>query len=58
MDDTFSTQQDVTLTVDAPGVLENDSDVDGDTLTAVLLAGPISGSLTLNSNGSFTYSDD
>ncbi len=55
VDDTFSTQQDVTLTVDAPGVLENDSDVDGDTLTAVLLAGPISGSLTLNSNGSFTY---
>jgi len=44
-----------TLTVAAPGVLGNDSDVDGDTLTAVLATGPTSGSLTLNGEGSFSY---
>ena len=35
------------------GVLANDQDVDGDTLTAVLDAGP--STLTLNADGSFTY---
>src|SRR5204863_219821 len=42
-------------TVGAPGVLSNDSDVDGDSLTAVLVTGPSHGTLTLNANGSFTY---
>jgi VCBS repeat-containing protein len=41
--------------VAAPGVLGNDSDPDGDPLTAVLVAGPSHGSLTLNANGSFSY---
>ena len=41
--------------VTAPGVLANDTDVDGDPLTAVLVAGPAHGTLTLNANGSFTY---
>ncbi|MER9397476.1 Ig-like domain-containing protein [Mesorhizobium sp. M0615] len=36
-------------------VLANDSDVDGDTLTPVLVAGPTNGTLTLNPDGSFTY---
>jgi VCBS repeat-containing protein len=53
--DSFGTSENTTLTVAAPGVLGNDSDVDGDALTAVLVAGPSNGSLTLNSNGSFTY---
>src|SRR5207249_3077955 len=44
-----------TLNVVAPGVLANDSDVDGDTLIAVLVSQPTHGSLTLNSNGSFSY---
>ena len=39
------------LTVAAPGVLGNDSDPDGDPLTAVLVSGPSHGSLTLNANG-------
>ena len=39
----------------APGVLANDTDADGDTLTAVLVAGPANGTLTLNADGSFTY---
>src|SRR5205809_821864 len=36
------------LTVIAPGVLANDSDVDGDTLSAVLVSGPSHGTLNLN----------
>jgi Bacterial Ig domain/K319L-like, PKD domain len=44
-----------TLTVSAPGVLGNDSDPDGDSLTAVLGSGPSSGTLNLSANGSFTY---
>ena len=36
-------------------MLANDTDADGDTLTAVLVTGPSHGSLTLNANGSFTY---
>jgi uncharacterized delta-60 repeat protein len=53
--DAFATSENATLTVGAPGILTNDSDPDGDTLTAVLVSGPSHGSLTLNSNGSFTY---
>jgi hypothetical protein len=45
-----------TLTVDAAGgVLANDADVEGDALTAVLVSGPANGTLTLNADGSFTY---
>jgi VCBS repeat-containing protein len=36
-------------------VLDNDSDPDGNPLTAVLVTGPSDGSLTLNANGSFSY---
>ena len=48
--DSYSTAEDTTLTVAAPGVLGNDSDPDGDPLTAVLVTGPSHGSLTLNGN--------
>ncbi len=51
----YSIAEDNTLVVAGPGVLGNDSDGDGDTLTAVLVSGTSHGSLTLNSNGSFTY---
>ena len=37
------------------GVLANDFDLDGDTLTAVLVTGPSHGTLQLQANGSFTY---
>jgi VCBS repeat-containing protein len=55
-DDAFSLDQGTTLTVDAAtGVLVNDSDIDGDTLSAAVVSGPASGTLTLNTDGSFSY---
>lgn len=54
-DDDYSVDEDTTLTISAAGVLGNDSDVDGDSLTAAVVAGPSHGSLTLNSDGSFSY---
>jgi VCBS repeat-containing protein len=53
--DSYSTAEDTTLTVAAPGVLGNDGDLDGDALNAALVSGPAHGSLTLNANGGFTY---
>ncbi len=55
VNDAYATDEDTTLSVTAPGVLGNDSDVDGDTLTAVLQAGPAHGTLTLNADGSLNY---
>jgi VCBS repeat-containing protein len=54
----YSTDEDTPLTVPAPGVLGNDTDPDGDSLNAVLQSGPGDGTLSLNSNGSFTYTPD
>ncbi|MDD2499194.1 MAG: cadherin-like domain-containing protein [Geobacter sp.] len=53
--DSYSTTQDTVLTVAAPGVLANDSDPEGATLTAQKVTNPAHGTVTLNSNGSFTY---
>jgi PKD repeat protein len=55
VNDSYSTNEDTPLTVAAPGVLGNDSDIDGNPLTAVLVSGPGNGTLTLNSDGSFSY---
>ncbi|GAB5407081.1 MAG: hypothetical protein Aurels2KO_53120 [Aureliella sp.] len=57
-DNSYTLDQDTTLTIDAPGVLGNDSDIDGDDLTASLVTGPASGSLTLSADGSFAYTPD
>src|SRR5262249_20318700 len=54
-DDAFSTDEDTPLTVNAPGVLGNDTDVEGDSLTAALVSGPAHGTLALNADGSSTY---
>jgi hypothetical protein len=43
------------LTVPAPGVLGNDTDVNGNPLSAVLVSGPSNGTLTLHTDGSFVY---
>ena len=56
--DTYSTNQDTQLVVTLPGVLENDSDADGDTLTAFWVSDPTHGNLALNENGSFNYLPD
>jgi CSLREA domain-containing protein len=55
VDDAYSTGEDMLLSLPAPGVLGNDSDVDGDSLTANLLTGPSYGTLVQNADGSFTY---
>jgi len=54
-DESYSVLQGSALSVAAPGVLANDTDVDSSSLTAVIVTPPSSGALTLNSNGSFTY---
>lgn len=54
--DSYAANEDTALIVNAQGgVLTNDTDVNSDVLTAVLQQGPQHGTLTLNANGSFTY---
>jgi len=55
VNDTYSVAAGTTLTVPAPGVLGNDSDLDKDPLVAVLVSTTNHGALTLNANGSFSY---
>lgn len=55
VDDAYTMAEKETLTIAAPGVLDNDSDVDGDTLTATLVDTVQNGTLTLNADGSFVY---
>jgi hypothetical protein len=43
------------LQVEKPGVLENDTDEDGDALSVLLITDVSNGSLTLNEDGSFIY---
>lgn len=57
-DDSFATNEDTPLVVSAAGVLANDTDLDGDALSAAMVTAPTHGSLTLNSDGSFTYTPD
>jgi hypothetical protein len=54
-DDAYETDEDVVLNIAAPGVLGNDGDVDGDTLTASIETGPAQGSAMVNLDGSFSY---
>ncbi|MDF1500532.1 MAG: cadherin-like domain-containing protein [Anaerolineales bacterium] len=44
--------------MEAPGVLANDADPDGDEITAVLDQGPSHGELVLNADGSFQYTPE
>src|SRR5204862_4432120 len=55
VNDNYTTPEDRQLTVAAAGVLANDSDVDGDTLSAILVTQPTHGVLTWNTNGGFIY---
>jgi hypothetical protein len=54
--DSYTAQAGTPFTVSAPGVLTNDmAGAGGGSLTATLVSGPANGTLTLNVNGSFTY---
>lgn len=53
--DSFGVIKDHTLNVNAPGVLLNDHDADGDPLTAIPGTGAAHGVVTLAANGSFSY---
>jgi hypothetical protein len=55
VNDAYTVKENTVLTVAKPGVLANDSDADGDVLTAALVNGVSNGNLTLNTDGSFTY---
>jgi VCBS repeat-containing protein len=55
--DTLTVDQNSSLTLAAPGILSNDTDVDGETLSAVRVSGtgPSSGTLVLNASGALNY---
>ena len=53
--DIFTGTEEMTLIVDAPGVLGNDEDIDGDLLSATLETAPGLGDLILASDGGFVY---
>jgi VCBS repeat-containing protein/parallel beta-helix repeat protein len=53
--DGFNASEDSALTVPAAGVRENDTDLDGDSISVILVSGPNNGTLTLNPDGSFSY---
>ncbi|UJW92748.1 Ig-like domain-containing protein [Vibrio parahaemolyticus] len=55
VNDVYSTLEDEPLIVPTSGILTNDSDVDGDVLTATQLTIPTHGSLSLLGDGSFEY---
>ncbi len=55
VNDTYTTQKNLAMTINAPGVLGNDTDANGDALTARNGSTASSGSVTLNTDGSFTY---
>jgi hypothetical protein len=54
-DDSYAATTGVTLNVPAPGILANDDDADGDSLTAVSVDDSGPGSLHVSSNGGFTF---
>jgi ELWxxDGT repeat protein/VCBS repeat-containing protein len=57
--DAYVLDEDTTLTVEiADGVLANDVDADGDELAVEVVSSPSMGTLTLNTDGSFTYAPD
>jgi hypothetical protein len=62
VNDSYTTRQRTALNVAGPGVLGNDTDVDSPPAfigrRAMLVSGPSNGVLTLNGDGSFTYTSN
>jgi hypothetical protein len=56
--DSYMTNEDVPLAVSAPGVLENDTDLEDDTLNAISVTGPMHGTVELGDDGRFTYTPE
>ena len=55
VNDLFTINEDTSLSVAAPGVLVNDTDVDGDRLTLSLCTSLVGGIVTLAQDGSFLF---
>ena len=53
--DSFVAVMNQTLNVGDPGVLANDNDIDGDSLTASKVSNPAHGVVTLSADGGFSY---
>jgi hypothetical protein len=53
--DTFTTAEDTVLVIAAPGVLANDTSIEGPSLQAIFGSGPSHGTVILNRDGSFRY---
>ncbi|MEN8264403.1 MAG: cytochrome D1 domain-containing protein [Nitrospirota bacterium] len=54
-DDSYTVTKNTTLNISAPGILDNDTDAEGDPLTAALETDVSSGNLALYTDGSFNY---
>jgi VCBS repeat-containing protein len=57
-DDYYITEEDIIINIGAPGILTNDTDLENDPLTAILISNASNGELNLNSNGAFRYTPD
>ena len=55
VDDAYTVAENNAISSEHPGVLDNDNDLDGDTLTAVLNDDVSHGTLTLATDGGFSY---
>ena len=55
VDDAYTVIQGQTLSVSAPGLLANDNDPDGDSLTVLLNTSPANGVLSSDGQGGFAY---
>jgi hypothetical protein len=55
IDDNYTTPEDTPITIDP---LANDTDADGDALTATVLTGPAHGTLSQNPDGTYEYTPD
>jgi VCBS repeat-containing protein len=56
--DFYKLREDQQLEISTPGITENDTDPNGDSLSVILVSSVSNGTLTLNSNGSFLYIPD